>query len=245
MFRVEEIQSLNELELIVYQYVMEHKSTVPYMRIRELATECHVSTTTVLKFCTKMGCGGYAEFKLLMKEYVGYNQVVPLFENKEELERFFEERFPSPKFQEQLNQAAAILAKVENILFVGIGNSGHIAQYAARYFTNVGKFSLYVSDPFYPIKSVQSIASTIVILSVSGESEQVIKFAQDIKRANCPLISITSTRNCTLAKLADVPLSYGVSILRGSNLVDYTTQVPVVYILEVLGKQVQNRLLEK
>lgn len=53
MFTVEEIQSLNELELAVYEYVMQHKNAVSYMRIRELASEIHVSTTTVLRFCKK------------------------------------------------------------------------------------------------------------------------------------------------------------------------------------------------
>ena len=33
---------------------------------------------------------------------------------------------------------------------VGIGNSGSIASYGARYFSNLGKFALCVSDPFYP-----------------------------------------------------------------------------------------------
>lgn len=54
MFTAQALKSLNELEMLVYQYVMEHRSAVPYMRIRELATEAHVSTT-VLHFCKKMG----------------------------------------------------------------------------------------------------------------------------------------------------------------------------------------------
>ena len=54
MFTIEQVQSLNELEMEVYQYVMKHQSAVRYMRIRELASEAHVSTTTVLRFCKKM-----------------------------------------------------------------------------------------------------------------------------------------------------------------------------------------------
>lgn len=69
MFTAEKIQSLNELELEVYGYIMQHKNAISYMRIREVATEAHVSTTTVLRFCKKIGCDGYAEFKLKMKEY--------------------------------------------------------------------------------------------------------------------------------------------------------------------------------
>ena len=67
MFTVEQIQSLNELEMEVYLYVMKHQSSVRYMRIRELAAEAHVSTTTVERFCKKMGCDGYSLWSLNSK----------------------------------------------------------------------------------------------------------------------------------------------------------------------------------
>ena len=50
MFTAEKIRSLNELELEVYGYIMQHKNAISYMRIREVATEAHVSTTTVLNY---------------------------------------------------------------------------------------------------------------------------------------------------------------------------------------------------
>lgn len=50
MFTIEEIQSLNELELAVYQYVMQHKSIVSYMRIRELASKWGVVVMRNLNF---------------------------------------------------------------------------------------------------------------------------------------------------------------------------------------------------
>ena len=49
MFTYEEIMSLNELEMNVYQYVLKNKEKTGYMKIRELAEEAHVSTTTVLR----------------------------------------------------------------------------------------------------------------------------------------------------------------------------------------------------
>lgn len=73
LFTAQQIQSLNELELLVYRYINEHPNTVPFMRIRELAAEAHVSTTTVLHFCKKMGCDGYAQFKWKLKEHAGQN----------------------------------------------------------------------------------------------------------------------------------------------------------------------------
>lgn len=56
LFSPHPLGNLNEPEMLVYRYIMEHPNTVPFMRIRELAAEAHVSTTTVLHFCKKMGC---------------------------------------------------------------------------------------------------------------------------------------------------------------------------------------------
>ena len=67
MFNYEIIQSLNDLELSLYRYIMKNSEKVIYMRIRELADEAHVSTTTILRFCKKVNCQGYSEFKVKLK----------------------------------------------------------------------------------------------------------------------------------------------------------------------------------
>lgn len=243
MFGVEEIQSLNELELAVYEYVMLHKNAVSYMRIRELAAEAHVSTTTVIRFCKKMGCDGYAEFKLRMKEYIGFKQVAPLSEDFSEIRTFFD-RCETDAFQKKLEEAAAVIAKTERLIFVGIGNSGYVGQYGARYFTNLGKFSLCISDPFYPINMKDAASTVAMILSVSGESRQVVKIANGLKRSGCRMISITNTEQCTISRLSDVNLPYYITMLRDEDGVDYTSQMPVMYVIEELGKRIRGRLME-
>ena len=50
MFSYEVLQSFNNLEMLVYNYVMEHRHEVQYMTIRELAEAVHVSTSTVVRF---------------------------------------------------------------------------------------------------------------------------------------------------------------------------------------------------
>ena len=51
MFDVEQVKALNDLERMVYEYVVKDPEKVKYMRIRELADEVHVSTSTILRFC--------------------------------------------------------------------------------------------------------------------------------------------------------------------------------------------------
>lgn len=48
-----------------------------YMTIRELADASAVSTTTALRFCKKMHCDGYSEFRIRFKLYLEQEQPLP------------------------------------------------------------------------------------------------------------------------------------------------------------------------
>lgn len=68
MFSFEKISTLNELEIMVYNFIVEHTDEISKMSIQELAQRTHVSTTTVLRFCRSLGFAGYAEFKLRLAD---------------------------------------------------------------------------------------------------------------------------------------------------------------------------------
>ena len=70
MFTHEMIKSFNQLEMDVYNYIISNEEKVVYMKVRELAEAVHVSTTTILRFCKKVGCEGYSEFRLKLKQEV-------------------------------------------------------------------------------------------------------------------------------------------------------------------------------
>lgn len=44
---------LEDLDLHIYKYISANYDKVIYMRIRDLATATHVSTSTILRFCHK------------------------------------------------------------------------------------------------------------------------------------------------------------------------------------------------
>lgn len=244
MFSVEQIQSLNELEMQVYQYVLQHKTAVPYMRIRELAAESYVSPTTVLRFCKKMGCDGYTEFKIKMKEFIGQQKTGILPEDLGEIRSFFDE-LERGKYDQKLENAAAMIAKAERVLVAGIGNSGNIGNYGARCFTNMGKFSMFMTDPFCPVSMINGDSTVVVALSVSGETPEIIDFVDSMRQQKASIISITNTEQCTVARLSDVNISYYITMHREEMPVDFSTQIPAAYLLETLGKKVRNRLAEE
>lgn len=240
---VRQIQNLNELEMQVYQYVMKHQNSVPYMRIRELAAEAHVSTTTILHFCKKVGCEGYTQFRWKMKESIGAGKSDRIPDDLAELQAFFK-RVTEERYEQEMEKAASLIARAERVFVIGIGNSGNVGEYGARYFTNLGKFTLFVSDPFYPINLMESTSTVAVLLSVSGETEQILKIANELKQRRCSVISITCSEHCTLAQISDINLSYYITVRHGEEKIDRTSQIPAVYLLESLAKRVHNRLAE-
>ena len=243
LFPLQQVRELNELEMLVYQYTVEHPNTVPYMRIRELAAEAHVSTTTVLHFCKKIGCDGYAAFKARLKEQVGTPRADHIPDALTEMQVFFEQA-AAPDYQDKLDEAAALIAKAERVFMVGIGNSGSIADYGARYFSNMGKFTLSLTDPFYPVTVTHNLTMAAILLSVSGETEQVVKLGRELKERGAGLIAITSPEHSSLAKMADLTLPYHTTVRRGGDNYDFSSQIPALYLLEALSRRVYNRLQE-
>lgn len=241
MFSHEEIQSLNALEMAVYNYVTKNREKVIYMKIRELAAQAHVSTTTVLHMCKKFGCDGYTEFKLQLKQEMLRDKKDIADLDIAALQDFLV-RLSSPAIQEQIDQVVQMLRGAGHILFVGVGTSSILAKYGARYLCNVGYFSTFIDDPFTPINvcmTTQSRFSSVVVvaLSVSGETQQVVDMARQLKERGCTLISLTNSASCTLAQISDMNLSYYMADIRIDGFFQLTCQAPVVCLLEMIGRR--------
>jgi len=236
MFTYKAIASLNELELMVYNYIIKNTDKVMYMTIRELADVAGVSTTTILRFCKKMQCDGYSEFRIRFKLYLEHEEKPPVTFGVSEIINYFKS-INNSEFDELLEQAAVEIAATTRVIFVGVGTSGALGKYSARFFSNIGKFSTYIDDPYYPINSDMYQDAVAIILSVSGETEEIIRIASQFRLHKCKLISITNSESSTLARMADLNISYHMapSLLEGQY--NITTQIPVIYIIETLGKK--------
>ena len=144
MFSNEEIQSLNALEMSVYNYVAKNREKVVYMKIRELAAQAHVSTTTVLHMCKKFGCDGYTEFKVRLKQEMLRDKRDVADLDISALQDFLA-RLAAPATQAQIDGVVEALRGMGHILFIGVGNSSILARYGARYLCNVGYFATAIS----------------------------------------------------------------------------------------------------
>lgn len=129
-------------------------------------------------------------------------------------------------------EAAAILALVERldgaferavtmllecrgrVIVTGIGKSGIICQKIAATLssTRTPAFFLHPAEAIHGDLGAMQSDDVIVALSYSGETEELLRLLETIKRLGAKLIAITGECQSTLAQAADVALDCRVSV---------------------------------
>lgn len=239
LFSQEALSQFSDLDYEVYNFILKNSEKIPYMTIREVANEAHVSTTTITRFCRKLNCDGFSEFKIKYKlESKKNSKNQKKYDSSIILD--FLQRANTEAFQKQLDEIATIIASKKHVIFLGVGNSGIIADYASRYFCNVGIFSTGVNNPMFPINLEVPSETVIITLSVQGEVDTLIQNSEILKRSKATVVSVTNSKNSTLAKMSDYNISYYIQReLAYENIqwkVDITSQIPAMYIIEALAK---------
>jgi arabinose-5-phosphate isomerase len=98
-----------------------------------------------------------------------------------------------------------------SVLTSGIGKAGIIARKLSASFSSTGTPSHFL-DPAQAVHGdVGSLrpGDLVVILSDSGETDEVLRMLSIVKKLNHPVIAMTSNRNSTLARFATVTIGYG------------------------------------
>ena len=235
MFNEEKIKSFSTTDMRIYNYILKHSIQFPYMSIRELADEIPTSTASVMSFVKKMGYDSFPELKYAYKKEekeVSLHMVNDLDEIIDCLKKF-----NTPYYQDLFKEVAYILGNANMIIFDGMGDSAKIAEYAARHFSINGFFSAALTDPYQRV-SMDGTDIVVVMLSVSGNTPELIWKANGYKAAGSTLITITASDDNTLAKMSDHNISYYINDVRTEDM-SHTTQVPALSIIEILSNITQ------
>lgn len=113
-----------------------------------------------------------------------------------------------------IDKAVDIIANTKGKLIVtGVGKSGLIGSKIAATLASTGtpSFFLHPTEALHGDLGMITKEDSVLAISYSGESEELIKILPHIKRFNVKLIAMTGNRNSTLGKYADVVLNIKVS----------------------------------
>jgi arabinose-5-phosphate isomerase len=97
------------------------------------------------------------------------------------------------------------------VLTCGIGKAGIIARKLSASFSSTGTPSHFLNPAEGVHGDLGSVRNgdLVVILSDSGETEEILRMLSIVKKLNHPVVSISATRNNSLARFATVALAYG------------------------------------
>jgi arabinose-5-phosphate isomerase len=96
---------------------------------------------------------------------------------------------------------------------MGMGKSGHIARKIAATFASTGSpaFFIHPGEAKHGDFGMITRKDAVLILSNSGETEEILAILPFIKHLGLPLITLTGNTNSTLAKMATVNLDVSVN----------------------------------
>jgi arabinose-5-phosphate isomerase len=98
-----------------------------------------------------------------------------------------------------------------SVLTCGVGKAGHVARKLSATLASTGTPShfLSVSDAAHGDLGSIRRGDIVLILSASGESDEILRLLSLLKKLDHPVIAITASRSSGLGRGADVVLSIG------------------------------------
>lgn len=232
---------LTKSEKKVALYVSEHLSQMTYLSIGDLAGQCDVGETTILRFCKRLGFSGYYEFKQkvilqIQKNEKEIQQQLPTTLNRihimfHETTQLLDKR--------QLKETVKMIMNCQTIYMFGSGFSGLTALAAQMRFASLGYRAIAARETYLKVlyANMMTKQDLAIGFSISGEDSSTIETIQLAKKSGTPIIVMTNHEESTLAKLADIVLLTSGKEMgkEGSTLVTEMSQFVVLEVLfEVL-----------
>ena len=117
------------------------------------------------------------------------------------------------RIDEKFNEACKLLATCKGkIILIGMGKSGHIAKKIASTLSSTGTPSFYMhpGEAGHGDFGMMAHNDVVIMISYSGESEEMIALLPGIKRINVPFISMTGNSKSSISLASQIHLDVSV-----------------------------------
>ena len=221
----------------IADFILIHGETIANMKITDLAKKIGVSEGTITRFCKKIGCPSYADFKLHL------NAMVPIQAQMNENDplsyvydfyREVIERTNNLMNHDTLNEIVNAIKQAKCIYIFGIGSAGLTAIEFMYRLMRMGFTVQSITDSHEMIikSSVVSDQDLVIALSASGQTSEIVKATKIASQNKARVICITSFKESPLAKVAQSTF-----IVPNSSLIDkdqFFSQFPFVYLIDLI-----------
>lgn len=240
------LDSLRNSEKKVAKCVLGDPAAVVTASITELAEKAGTSEPTVIRFCRRLGLGGYMELRLNLARDLPSAQTI--FENVSETDSLAEisgkvlnahrEAITNTLNKlsfDDLEAAVKVLRPARRIEFYGMGGSAIVARDAHHKFFRLGIPCVVYDDPHMQVMSAALLGPEDVVVAVShtGSTKDILETVKVARKTGARIIGILGSENAPLSKLCDIALSV-FSREAALRLAPMTSRLVQLAIIDVL-----------
>ncbi len=241
---------LTKSDAIIANFIANNLAQVLEMTISDIATETQTSDVTISRFCKKLDLSGFQALKVQLASITNQKLEDVEVDVNDDIKTLSTKIFL--KIQEGLNmtqniidyealeRAANLIARSNRLMVFGYGTSGTICRDIGIRFVRFGMPVEVFTDPHQQATvavMTQNYETTVVVVSLSGSSIDLVHCVDLAKQNGAKIILITSHKRSPLADRADeviVGLGPEIKLLAESTV----TRFAYLAIVDVLYTRV-------
>lgn len=221
----EGMESLTRTEKRAAEYILAYPEEVPACSIKQLSERCGVSEASLLRLCKTVGCGGYRQFVVgvttelasaATDEEPRYVDIRPgddietIIQNVSYTNRRSIDDTLGVLDASAVKRAVALLHHARKIDFFGLGASNMVCMDAEQKFARINRLCGVHIDTHsqFIAAALMTPADVAVIVSNSGETEEIVKIVRLVRETGAHMIAISRYGKSFLAENADVALLF-------------------------------------
>lgn len=234
---------LTRRERKVADYVLAHDEII-YRSITEFVQRCGVGYGTVIRFCRRLGCTGFQEFKIRLTQDLARRKerhrtgVGALHELAERMHTDIDDAMQALS-EERLKAAAVALIKARHVLTAGFGGSSAMAMEIEYQLNRYGISTEFVMDCHMQYIKAGNLSGkdAVFLVSFTGSTREILKTAQIAGQAGAVVICLTNFAQSPLTELADIAIITSVQAdpLRAETI----SKAPMMFALDAVMLQVR------
>lgn len=221
---------LNDTDDQIVEFIIKNKKEVVNLSIQSLAANLFTVPNTITRLSRKLAYDGYSHLKNSLKEEINEEKE----EEADSLHFNLHQTF-SLIDMDKIQMVCKMLQHAKKVLFYGVGDTGLFCEMLVKNLKIVGKQSDFYMHRHEIIHNARQLdeEDVLFLLSLSGETPQVLEIAQLAKEQGIKIISLTHFNRNSLQQLADINLyCYAPKkMLNGFNITDKTPLMVVVQTL--------------
>jgi DNA-binding MurR/RpiR family transcriptional regulator len=230
------LDSSSEAELRFVDYVLAHPEVI-YKTITEVLEESGASYGTVIRYCKKLGCSGYQDFKIrLAYESAITENNVKDDEGISNTEVYINQILNTARNldPEKVEEIARSIIQARRILVVGLAGSFPMALELCYRLTRFGFNSIADSDEHMQAirASAMNDEDILIAISFSGSTKGILDSATIAKKNKARVLAITNSLRSPLVELADYTIL--TALWEQALKAEVGSRIPFIFIIEEL-----------